>query len=60
MAKVGRPQLPDEERQKSLTIRMAPRLRRLVEAAAEASGRTLSQEITWRLEKSLGYEPREH
>lgn len=52
--KRGRPALPPEERRlPGMTFRPTPGLRSRIEDAAEASERTMSQEIEWRLDTSF-------
>jgi hypothetical protein len=56
--KRGRPALPPEEKKRpSMGFRPTPDLRRRLEAATDASGRSLSQEIESRLERSFSEEP---
>jgi len=48
-----RPQGPFEDKRKNLTTRITEKTRSMLEAAASGTGRSLSQEIEFRLEQSL-------
>ena len=52
--KMGRPTLPkDQRRGASMGFRPTPEIRQRLEAAAQENGRSMSQEIEHRLERSF-------
>jgi hypothetical protein len=54
MAKLGRPRKPIADGERcSLGLRVTASIKRLVEAAADGSGRSVSQEVEHRLERSF-------
>jgi plasmid stability protein len=53
----GRPPLsPEQRKRNNVTLRLRDELKQQLEARADASGRSLSEEMEFRLENSLKYE----
>lgn len=52
----GRPRERDEVKRAAITIRTTSAIKEQVKAAAEANGRSVTQEIEFRLERSFDYE----
>ena len=50
---VGRPLLGDEPKRASFNTRLRPKVRDSLQVAADRNGRSLSEEVEWRLEMTL-------